>query len=205
MPWVPTGRHYDFRANGSAFVRGSYNLVEYDETPDDNGFDRNSQDYSAVTGISLDFTGLIFGNFFVGVSHYEPDDSAFSSTTTYNLGSNISWNITRKTTINFAASRSFEETTVSGASTAATSDYAVSVDHELLQNVLLNSGLSYKLEKFEDTSREDDTVVFNAGGSYLMNRFVHWGLGYNYTQRFSDADGQDYKEHSIMLRMRLQF
>ena len=114
-------------------------------------------------------------------------------------------NITRKTTINFAASRSFEETTVSGASTAATTDYAVSVDHELLHNVLLNSGLSYKLEKFEDTSREDDTVVFNASGTYLMNRFVYWGLGYNYTQRFSDADGQDYKEHSIMLTMRLQF
>ena len=197
--------NYDFLANGSAFVRGSYNLIKYDDTLDDNGFDRDSQNYAAVTGISLDFTGLIFGDFFGGVMHEEPEDSQFSSTTTYSFGGNISWNVTPLTTANFAASRTFEETTVSGASTAQTTDLAASVDHELLPNVLLTSGLSYKLEEFEGTGRKDDTVVFNAGGSYLMNRFVHLGLGYSYTQRFSDADGQDYKEHSIMLTMRLQY
>jgi hypothetical protein len=38
-----------------------------------------------------------------------------------------------------------------------------------------------------------------------MNRFVHWSLNYSYTQRESDAVGEDYAENLILLTMRLQY
>jgi hypothetical protein len=43
------------------------------------------------------------------------------------------------------------------------------------------------------------------GVTYLMNRFVHWGLNYSYTQRSSNAPGEDYIENLILLTARLQY
>lgn len=196
---------YDFHPDAAAFVQAKINFSDYDETPDDAGFNRDSHGYEVVGGISFNITNLIFGEFFAGVLAEEFDDPAFDSTLGYLVGANIAWNVTPLTTINLEAGRSFEETTVVGASSSLTTDAAISVDHELLRNLLLDAGFSYKLQEFEGTSRNDDTIVADVGAAYLMSRFVHVLLGYSYTQRFSDAPGQDYSEHAAKLRVRIQY
>jgi hypothetical protein len=196
---------YDFRSDASAFIQGGFNMEQYDNVPDDGGFDRDSYGYDVVGGISFDITNLVFGEFFGGILAEEFDDPAFDSTLGYSLGADIAWNVTPLTTINFAATRAVEETTVAGASSALTTETSLSADHELLRNLILNAGLSYRLEEFDETSRDDNTIEADLGATYLMNRFVHLMLGYNYTQRLSDAPGLDYTEHEALLRVRIQY
>jgi hypothetical protein len=196
---------YDFNPDIGAFVEGSFNLVDYDEPTDDNGFDRNSYDYGLAVGMRFDITELLFGDAFVGVTRSEFDDSRFASTTTFDVGSDLTWEATPLTSVNLSASRTWEETTVAGASSALTTNAALSVNHSLLDTVTLTAFLDYTHESFEEINRVDETVSTGPGVSYLMNRFAHLNLNYTYTQRFSDLSTEDYVEHSIILSVRLQY
>lgn len=196
---------YDLHPSAGAFVQGAFNLEDYDQTPDDDGFDRDSHGYELVGGIGFDLTGLVFGEFFAGVLSEEFEDSEFGSRQSYALGADIAWNVTPLTTLSLGASRGFEETTVDGASSALTTDVEVSADHELLRDLLLHAGSTYKIEEFEDTNRTDDTIRADLGATYLMSRFAHISLSYAYKQRFSDAQGQDFTENLVKLSVRIQY
>ncbi len=69
----------------------------------------------------------------------------------------------------------------------------------------LNAGYNCKLEEFEETSRNDDTIEFAAGGAYVMKHFGHVSLEYSYTQCFSNAARQDYTEYIAKLSVRLGY
>ena len=65
--------------------------------------------------------------------------------------------------------------------------------------------MDYTREEFEETNRVDNTYSLGPGITYQMNRFVHWGFNYSYTQRKSDAVGEDYIENLFLLTVRLQY
>jgi hypothetical protein len=60
-----------------AFVQGSYDVTNYDDPRDDNGFERDSKGYQVVGGLSLDLTDLIIGEFFAGYFSEDFDDPEF--------------------------------------------------------------------------------------------------------------------------------
>ncbi len=66
-------------------------------------------------------------------------------------------------------------------------------------------GSSYELEEFEETSRNDDTIEFAAGGAYAVKHFGLMSLEYSYTQCFSNAARQDYTEYIAKLSVRLWY
>jgi hypothetical protein len=196
----------DFHPDASAFVRGTFNHEDYDDRPDDGGFDRNSFGYGVDAGISFDITGLIFGELYGGLVWEEYEDSQFSdSGPKPNFGGGLSWNATPLTTVNFAASQTFEETTVNDAAGTYTTDASLGVDHELLRTLLLNANAGYIWDDYQDDSRDDHTFVGEIGATYLMNRYVHVIFGYSYTQRWSDAPTEDYTENVVGLRLRFQY
>ena len=196
---------YDLNPDVSAFVQGSFGLENYDETPDDAGFDRDSYGYGVAVGMRFDITDLIIGDAFVGYQERKQDDDLFDDENTYNIGAGLTWFATELTTANLNASRGWEETTVAGSSAALTTNFNVTVNHSLTDTVTLSGLFNYTNEDFENTSRTDDTYSFGPEVNYLMNRFVHFSLGYNYQERDSDALGEDFKENRVMLTMRLQY
>lgn len=197
---------YDINPDVGAFLQTTFERISYDDSEDDNGDSRDSRNYSLSAGLSLDVTDLIFGDVFAGVTHYEPDDGAeFGSKTTWGVGGNLIWDVTALTTATLSASRTWQETTVAGSSTALTTTAGTTVTHSLLDNVTLDAFFNYTREEFEETNRVDNTYSAGPGVTYLMNRFLHWRLNYSYTQRNSDAAGEDYTENVVLLTARLQY
>jgi hypothetical protein len=196
---------YDFNPDIGAFLQTTFARTSYNDSSDDFGDSRDSIDYSLSGGLRLDVTDLIFGDVFAGVTRSEFDDSAFDTETTWNIGGNLTWLVTELTTANFSAARTWEETTVEGSSTALTTTAGVNVNHSLTDDVSLDGFFNYTREEFEGTNRVDDTYSLGPGVNYLMNRFLHWRLNYTYTQRESDAVGEDYIENLILLTARLQY
>ena len=92
-----------------------------------------------------------------------------------------------------------------GSSTALTTTAGVVVNHSLTDDITLDGQFNYTREVFEETDRTDNTYSMGPGVTYLMNRFVHWGLNYSHTQRSSNASGEDYIENLILLTARLQY
>ena len=196
---------YDFNPDIGAFLQTTYRRIQYDDRTDDNGDKRDSDNYSLSAGTRLDVTDLIFGDLFGGVTHTHYDSSQFESKTTWTIGGDLTWDVTQLTTATFNAGRTWEETTVAGASQALTTTAGVTVTHSLTDFVSLDGSFNYTREDFEGTSRVDNTYSTGPGINYLMNRFAHWRFNYSYTQRKSDAIGQDYIENLFLLTLRLQY
>jgi hypothetical protein len=196
---------YDVNPDIGAFLQTTFRRISYDATKDDNNDNRDSNDYSLSAGLKLDVTDLIFGDVFGGITHTEYDSSEFDSKTSWTIGGDLTWDITELTTAIFTAARTWEETTVVGSSQALTTTVGATVTHSLLDTVSLDANFNYTREEFEGTNRIDNTYSGGPGVTYLMNRFLHWRLGYTYTQRESDAQGEDYIENVVLLTARLQY
>jgi hypothetical protein len=196
---------YDFNPEIGVFLQSTFNLVNYDDSTDDNGFARNDYGYGAAAGFRFDVTELVFGDLFVGYSRSEFDDARFGSQDAFAVGADLTWEVTELTTMNLLVSRSWEQTTVAGASSALTTNAGLGVSHSLLDTVTLDAGFNYRLESFEELERDDNTIEGTAGVTYLVNRFLHTGLDYKFTNRSSDAVGQDFTTHSVFLTMRFQY
>ena len=196
---------YDFNPDVGAFMQGHFGVENYDETPDDADSDRDAYEYGVAVGLRFDITDLIVGDVFTGYQERKQDGDDFGNENTYEIGAGLTWFATELTTANLNASRVWEETTVADSSAALTTNVGVTVNHSLTDTVTLSGFFDYTNEDFEGTNRTDDTYSFGPEVIYAMNRFVHFSLGYTYSQRVSDAPGEDYTINSVMLSTRFQY
>lgn len=202
-------------ANGyEAFVRGTMDRIEYDNSKLNGGPQRNSDGYSAVAGAAFDFSGKSKGEFYVGYMKRAYDSDTLGSTDGINFGADILWNATGLTSFRGVLRRTIEETTVGG--NGANGQFTTSsgivntlasgrVEHELRRNLLLNASVSYTRQNFELTVREDEIWGAKLGVKYLVNRNFNVNAGYGYDYRGTTQQGQDYQRHSFMVGIKGQW
>jgi hypothetical protein len=188
-----------------AFVRGEYNNRNYDDSADDNGVDRDSKGWETVAGVAIDFGGITFGNVFLGYLRQEFDDPALPNISGLSFGGDLTWNITRLTTVKLAASRTVEETTLSGAAGAFSSRAGVTVDHELLRNLILSAEAEYRNNDYKGIDREDDIGRLGIGANYLLNRYLKLQVHADHIRRESNAVDGDYSSNRALIRIVSQY
>lgn len=196
---------YDFSPGYEAFLRGTVNDRTYSDDSDDSGFDRGSQGWEVVAGLAFDLGGVTFGNVFAGYLSQEFDDPTFGTISGASFGGDLTWNPTRLTSVKLEASRTAEETTLSGASGSLASDVRLTVDHELLRQLILTADARYRNYDYEGISRDDDVLGLGVGGTYLLNRHLNLRFRYGYATRDSTVSGADYDAHSAVLRLVTQY
>lgn len=186
-----------------AFIRGSYNKREYDGK--ENGVDRDSQGFGVAVGMSVDFGGLIFGDFFGGYRYQDYKDPTLDSFGGFGGGANITWNVTKLTTITGLLSGDIEETTEAGASGRLVTTGQIGVDHELLRNLILGANVNLTRDDYEGIDRTDWIYGGSANATYLINRYLRAGLEYNFRERDSDVSDDDFTNHIVLIRIGLQY
>ncbi len=205
--WKATVRlDYEIVPNYEAFIRGSYLVTEYDDAVDDNDFDRDSGGYEVVVGTAIDFTGVTFGDVFVGFRSQDPDDPALPTIDGVTFGGQINWNVTGLTTARGFVRRRVEETTQSGSSGSFVTRVGASVDHELLRNLLVGARASYTNYDYEGIDRDDDEFRAGVYGKYLLNRNLYLSARYEFRDRESTgADaGRGFDKNVFMVRLETQ-
>ena len=195
---------YEIQEEYEAFVQLILTSVDYDAAVDDNGLDRDNEGYEIRAGARLDFTGLLFGDVFVGYLNRDYEGATLSSVDTIVGGLDLTWNVTPLTTVKGGFSREVAETTLTAASGTLTTEYRVSADHELLRNLILSARASMSTEEFEGVSREDDYIKAGFGAKYMLNRNFSLVLDYDYSRRDSNVAGSDNDINKILLRLRAQ-
>lgn len=189
------------RFNG--FVQGVYDIRRYDETPDDQGRDRDSEGFSVRAGTEIDITSILFGEVGVGYTHRDYDDSDLDSVDGVGFGGSLTWNVTPLTTIALDAEGEIQETTVGQGEDEASANFQkrviLDVNHELLRNVLLNANVGYIRDDFEGIDRSDNTIRAGAGVSYLLNRHLSLDATYDFSTRSSDEDDEEYIRNRFLV------
>lgn len=199
---------YEIDQYYEAFIRVSANRVEYDNSQEDGGPQRNSDGYEIVGGAAFDITGTSQGEIFAGYINQEYDSDTLEDIGDFTFGASLLWNPTGLTSIRGAVSRTVTETIVADVdSTGALAQasgilgtvFDLQLEHELQRNVLLKGTATYIKQNFENTVRDDDLFNASLGASYLINRNFSFDATYTFNYRDTTAQGQDFKRHIFML------
>lgn len=199
--------NYEIVPDYSAFVRGSGNVVEYDDTFDDAGLERSGHGYGIDAGIEIDFGGIIFGDFFAGYRTQKRDDDALPTIDGVSFGGEITWNVTQLTTITGTVEREIKETTRVGSSGSFDTTVALQVDHELLRNLIVSLNASGNQNDFDGIDRTDYNFIGGVSVDYFLNRYLFFGAAYEHIERFSEgnAQGGEYSVNIAGVRAGAQF
>jgi hypothetical protein len=183
----------------NAFLQGAYRREQRDAS---NKSGRDNDLYSAAVGTEIDFTGLLFGEFFVGWSLQEFDESQFDSENGLDYGVNLTWNPTQLTTLRLTGNGGFVPSDVGSSNLENT--IALRVDHELLRNLLIGGQVAYRRNDFQDTDRTDNRFDLGPNVTYLVNRNFSLGAGYTFTKRDSDNNDGEFDRHVVTVRVTAQ-
>jgi hypothetical protein len=199
---------YELAPNYQAFVRGGFNHRDYEKTffPD-----RNSDGYRIDAGGRFNLTGVTFGELFIGYLDQEYK-SPLPSIHGVDFGGRLVWNASQITTVSFNADRRVQDSNnfTGGIFSPGylRSNVGVSVDHELLRNVLLNGFVNFQNDDYKGIDRNDDRFDLGGGARYMFTRNLYLGGSYTFTHRDSSglASGSfnSFERNLFLLRLGAQ-
>lgn len=199
---LPVG--YEVSAKTDVTLEPFVRRRDFDEV-DSTGADRDAWAGGATVGIDTEVTSLLHVNFDIGFIANDFDDSQFDNSLDLIFGGETIWYVTPSTTLKGRAERRDIATNQPGSSSKTQSSLGLELQHELQQNVLLGGQASYINDDFHDVDRTDDRVILGLGAEYLLNRYVSLTADYEYQQRWSDRDGEDFDRNLIMVGLKTRF
>lgn len=192
----------------AGFIEIRAGETEYDQQVDQGGFERSSDYYQLLAGTTIDLSGVIFGEVYLGYRDQEYDDPAFVSVDGLAFGADVTWNPSGLTTLNFSGSREIDSTTIVGASGIEDTRFGLTIDHELQRNLIISLAASTETEDFEGLDREDDIQQYAASVRYLMNRNLQLSAGFEHRKRDTSGidfpRGREYKVNDLFIQIRGQ-
>ena len=189
------------------FLEPRFTKVDYEQRVDNEGFERSSDGYEIRLGTSLNYSGVVTGELFVGYLNRAFDDNAFGKVQGPAFGGEINWEVTRLTTVSLGASRTTDATTLAGASTTIDTRFILGVDHEIRRNLILQLDLEKANEEFEGILREDDILRLGLKAEYRVSPRLWLQAGYRYRERRptpSGTRGRDFDINEVMLDVTFQ-
>lgn len=193
----------------SGFVEVQTEEIEYDQEFDEDGFQRSSDTYELFAGTSVDLSGRVFGEVYVGYRDRDYDDPRFENADGVAFGADVTWNLTGLTTLNFSGSSEIDSTTIVGASGIEVTRLGLTVDHELLRNLIISLTAAATSEDFEGLDRDDDIQRYAAQARYMMNRNLYVTAGVEHRKRDtsglnSSPDQDEYTINKLFIQVRGQ-
>lgn len=115
--------------------------------------------------------------------------------------------MTALTTVGFTAFSEVRETTSTTASGKLARGAALTVDHELLRNLVFDAELAYVNLDYQGGggNRNDDDFHAGLGATYFIGRNFYTGASYRFNMRESNASGEDYTQNVFMLNLGARF
>lgn len=193
---------YEVTGNMKPYVRGSYNVRNYDHNPT-----HNSDGFEAVVGAEADFGGITSADVYVGwMQQYYDDFTTKKTISSPKMGGRVDWNVTGLTSVAIEATRSIEEVASDVFNSYYQTGGSVTVTHELRRNILLEGSVAYSHLDFNGSrDREDDSIVTGIGARYLINRSLYSDLFYNWERRYSTEDDSNYTRNVVTARLGIRF
>jgi hypothetical protein len=205
--------YYEFSPGYQAYIRGAYNQRDYDHAE---GFGvpiLSSSGYRIDVGSRINLTGVTYIDAFVGYLDQNYEAAQYGSIGGVDFGANVVWNATQLTTVKFQTGRTVQDINTEVLGTLAVNSpgflqttVGLSVDHELLRNLLLNGNITYTNDAFQNITRVDNIYAIGAGAKYLLNRNLY--LGGSYLFQKVDSSGQaamfPYTSNLFLLRISTQ-
>jgi hypothetical protein len=196
---------YEVSPRLDVFTEGRYVTEVRDDDVDDAGIDRDTDGYEARLGAGVDLTSVLFGEFFAGYRVQRFDEPGFDDETGVSFGVDLNWNPTLLTSVGISGLRDFQPTDEADAVSNFRTEFGVTIDHELWRNLIVGAEAAYQNDDFKGSGQEDNTIVLGVGTTYWLNRNIAFNAGYQFSDRSSNVDGEEFtvNEVSVGIALRL--
>lgn len=202
---------YQFRTDMQAFVRAASFKVDYDQPLDRNGLHRDSDGWNAAAGIGFTMTGKLTGDLYVSYHDQGYDDPRLEDISGWAGGAGLQWTPTRMTTVGARIDSSIQQTTYAYSSGYLQTLYGIRVDHELLRDLQLSAGLSYRHMDYQlsddaplDARDVDKLWRADIGATYFFNRHVFLSASYSWEKLKSNVEFDEIQANKFWLVLSLE-
>ena len=167
------------------FLRGTMVGTDYAAPLHVSDLNRDSSEYIFDGGLEFSISHLLVGQIAAGMSQKTFTDTRLPDSSSAAVDLHIKWYPSMLTNVTVSGGRSTEETSVAGSSGYISTRGGVSMDHELLRNLILTGKLSYENDEYAQTLRNDDVLTGAVSGRYMINNQFHLDAGYEFVDRSS--------------------
>ncbi len=167
------------------------------------GPNRSGNALEVLTGI--DYASSAVWRYRVLVGYEVRQFNNYSSHSSPIFEGNVIWQPTGLTTVTLQALRTIEDAADENIAGYVYTSGRLQVDHELRRNILLNAYTSIQRADYIQANGGNETFYgAGTGVTYLMNRYVHLALTYDFVDHNgANGFGPNYIQHIGMLQVRL--
>ncbi|WP_419756142.1 outer membrane beta-barrel protein [Brevundimonas sp.] len=132
--------------------------------------DRTSTGRETLAGVDFELGGLMRGDIALGHRRQTFDDPRFGDLDGFGGRGRLTWFPTALTTVSVAAERAVADTGAVGAAGARRTDLSLSLDHELLRNLILSARAAHVDDAYVGRDRTDRRFSVGLAADYRLNR-----------------------------------
>ncbi|MGA1826291.1 MAG: outer membrane beta-barrel protein [bacterium] len=201
--------YYRFLPKTSLFAGFGHTIIDYIDSISD-AFDKDSKTISLDAGLKWEATCKITGTLKCGYTKKTFDNPLDASGNPYNnkeIGSsatNLGYNLSETTTLNFGINRSLGETEYGGSASDNISKsayytntgYMLGISLKFINRINLALGSDYQNHKYNKREtnkkrRRDEAMNYNIGLTYQIRKWLCTSLKYTYKSLDSNDNGKD--------------
>lgn len=195
---------YELFPGYAAVTEVSANTRRYDLAHDRNGYERDSTGYRVETGIGLDISQLLRGDFLVGYFAQNYRDARLSDPRGLSVRASFNWTPDKLTVIVPSLERSVAETTTTGASALVRTSASMMVRHELQRNILLTGSANVSYDELKGLDQVSWTYEGRGRVTYALTPQAFFGGEVARKTKDTDIPGSSFRQSIFMLLLGLQ-
>ncbi|WP_284876602.1 outer membrane beta-barrel protein [Brevundimonas sp. MEB006b] len=161
--------------------------------------ERSSSGHEALAGMDFELGALIRGEVAAGYIRQDFQNAAYGDLDDFGGRARLSWFPTQLTTLTAAAGRSVEDTGVIGSAGALRTDVSISMDHELLRNLILTAETAWSEDDYTGLDRTDTRFAAGFSALYRLDRRYGLTAGLTYLDQSSSGAVAGPSYHSTRL------
>ena len=184
------------------FVEVTYAPRIHDQNVDRNGFKRDSQGVVLRSGIAFNDGSIWAGEVAARYEIRDYEDVDLRTQSALGVDANVSWNPSELTTVAFTAASQIEESSDPLVSGALTWSAGIQVQHQMMDNVAVQAGVSAGYTDYDGLS--DETFFGSSlGVAYAIHKEVELIAGYEFSTQKPDV-GDSTSEHRLSSGVRFK-
>jgi len=165
----------------------------------------HSDGYRVLSGVNVEFTHLITGEFGIGYARQRFDAASIGTNEGLEYRAFITWSPTRLIDVKFKAEQIVTQASETDATGIRADALALGLDYEFRRNVILSVWGTYENDKFLNQQRRDNVYATFGEIKYLFNRFSSMAFRHKYIQRESNIPFFSYDKHEVGIYVTTQF
>lgn len=187
----------------AVFSEGSADRRDYRASETAN---RDSEGFNALVGVNLELTRLITGEASIGYLSQSFEDPSYADVENFHYRMRIDWFPTQLVTVGLTAGQVVSDSGIETVAGVVSRDLGLTVDYELLRNLILRASLTRTADDYSEIDREDERYAAEISANYLMNRSIGISLRYVQTDQTSSgaAAGNTFDDRRIGVALVLQ-